>query len=265
MSHSPRFDNGKKVWVTFSDNKPERYTVKSSHFNPLIRIYQYSFKEVEFSCGEMNLRYKKTDKPLRMGDCIHDNYSAPITEMVRLDKDKGLVLQSEIIRNHDTKQFETIFFRPDDDFIDWILEYANGRIICDVGCGSATLLNDLADKGGRVFGIEPMWSLEQQQALVKKRINAGKGIINILSKDVQDCETFLKGMGNKCLLLFCRPCHSNYVEDALDIKHPDTEALYITIPENLELYDDLGKYKEIAVKINHKGWSADKEIVYSIK
>jgi len=158
-----------------------------------------------------------------------------------------------------------LFFRPDKDFKQWLIDYADGRIIVDVGCGTAILINDLADMGGKVMGIEPMFSSEDMTGLTKHRLSQGKGIINIMPRTVQECANLLQAIGGKALLLFCRPCHSDFVVDALDLKHPDTEALYITVPENLTKYNDLGDYKDSAVKLNHKGWSADREVVYSIK
>lgn len=43
--------------------------------------------------------------------------------------------------------------------------------------------------------------------LTKHRLDQGKGIINIMSKPVQECGNLLNAMGGKALLLFCRPCH----------------------------------------------------------
>jgi hypothetical protein len=261
MSHQPRFKG--KVWVTFSDNKPEQYTIKEAVFNALTRIYMYAFEGTDFRCGEMNLRKRKTDKKLTMGECIHDeDYidSGLLSEGISVEKG----MQSEGIHTF-SAGLGTLFFRPDKTFIKWLVEYANGRIICDIGCGTATLINDLADAGGMVFGIEPNWSAEDNQAMMVRRMNAGKNIINILPRKVQESKTFVANMGDKALLLFARPCHSNFVEDALSYKTDETEALYITVPENLTKYDDLGVFKSRAVKIQHKGWSADNEIVMSIR
>ena len=66
------------------------------------------------------------------------------------------------------------------------------------------------------------------------------------------------------LYIFARPCHSNFVEVSLDNLPKGIEALYITVPENLEKYDDLGKYKDKAKQIFLKGNSVDNEVIYSI-
>lgn len=261
--HAPRFENGKKVWVTFSDDKPVQYTIKKSHFQPMTRIYMYSFEETTICCGEMYLRYKKTDKKLRMGECIHDGAAAEIGYVEEgINNERGIM--SEGVRTW-SGNIGTIFFRPDKTFINWLVEYAAGRVIVEIGCGTADVLTQLADAGGKVFGIEPYWSMEDNAAMNFARLEAGKNIINISPTYVKDNERLLKEMGSKALMLICRPCHNGFVEDAIDLKHPDTEVLYITVPENWDKYDDLGKYKDDAVLVKHKGWSADDEKVWSVK
>lgn len=160
---------------------------------------------------------------------------------------------------------DCVFFKPDKTFIKWLVEYANGRIIIEVGCGAANTVIDLADAGAKVFGIEPNWTIEQNVALVKSRIEQEKNIINISPSYVQHNESLLKQIANKALIIICRPSHGNFVEDTIRIKHPDTEVLYITIPENWTLYNDLGAYRAKAVQIPHTGTSAENELVWSIK
>jgi len=268
-THAPRFNKGETVWLTFSDDKPEQKVIKESWFLDAIRIYKYSFEGTDISCGEMNLRRKLTDKKLTMTDCMHDEgNNSPAMNIL----DEGFSVNSPAPNGIQMEGIYTfsgglgnLFFRPDKAFKQWLIDYAAGRIIIDVGCGTATLINDLADMGAKVMGIEPMWSAEDMMGLTKHRLEQGKGIINIMPRTVQDCEQLLQAIGGKAIMLFCRPCHSNFVVEALDMKHPDTEVLYITVPENLTKYDDLGDYMDSAVKLDHKGWSADKEVVYSIK
>ena len=41
--------------------------------------------------------------------------------------------------------------------------------------------------------------------------------------------------------------------------------IILTVPENWDKYDDLGKFRGRATLIPHKGWSADGEKVWSVK
>lgn len=91
-----------------------------------------------------------------------------------------------------------------------------------------------------------------------------KGSFHVLPGTMEKYKSFLQ-MDKEILLIFARPCHSDWVEETLDMKNDKVEALYITLLENLENYDDLGKWRDKAVLLKHKGSSADKEVVYSIK
>ena len=149
------------------------------------------------------------------------------------------------------------FFQPDDELLESIVKYANGRVIFDVGFGSGDLMIELKNKGARVSGIEMFVEDEVSFNLTMN------GIAYMPGK-VQNYPGLIRNLKDKGLLLFARPCHSRFVEDCLDYKHSDTEALYITVPENLELYDDLGKYKKFAKQISLEGTSLDNEIIMSI-
>lgn len=82
---------------------------------------------------------------------------------------------------------------------------------------------------------------------------------NSMVKDI------IEKLGDNILMVIARPCHNDFVENALALKKEGAEALYITVPENLSLYNDLGKFKRRATKINHRGSSKENEIVLSIK
>lgn len=150
------------------------------------------------------------------------------------------------------------FFQPDDTLLESIVKYANGRIIFDVGFGSGDLMIELKNKGARVTGIELFQEMDTFQKLLEN------GIGSVLWGDVKRHEKLINCLGDKALLLFARPCHSDFVEFCLDVKDPKTEALYITVPENLNLYDDLGDYRDKAKRIILEGTSLDNEIIMSI-
>ncbi len=154
---------------------------------------------------------------------------------------------------------DTHFFRPDQKFLNWIKEYANGRLIIDVGCGDGHITKALRKLGCRIIGIDPFLSADDMS---RARM---KDDVNLLPFCIEDHPVFFVGHGNKVLLLFARPCHSSFVANTLEMKDADTEALYITVPENLDKYDDLGSFKNKAVLLQHEGTSKDNEIVHSIK
>lgn len=154
-----------------------------------------------------------------------------------------------------------LFFQPDNQMIDWLVKYANGRIMVDVGCGSGWLLKQLHKAGARCMGIEPMWNMEMSADWY---MSEGKNI-HVLNNTVEGCAAIIKGLSDKALILFCRPCHSDFVENGIDLMPKGVEALYITVHENLEKYDDLGSYRYSAVPVKHEGSSYDNEIVLSIK
>lgn len=156
------------------------------------------------------------------------------------------------------------FFQPDSAFIDWIVAYAAGRLIVDIGCGSALTTMRLQDAGGRACGIDPFYDMEAGSRMNMDRIMHDKEMVQVLPLKIEDCLALITDKGTKILMLFCRPCHSNFVINVLNLKDKETEALYITIPENLRLYNDLGSHEDRMVKIDHKGWSVEKEEVYSI-
>ncbi len=158
-----------------------------------------------------------------------------------------------------------LFFNPDKKFIKWLVKYANGRLIIDIGCGSGALCWQLALNGAKVMGVDPYYKIEDLMVINKKLMNAGIGTFNILPWQIEKCNNLIQKLGNNVLFLFARPCHSDFVENALTMRVPGTEGLYITVPRNLREYDDLGQYKKDAVLVLHEGKSVDNEVVYSIK
>lgn len=158
-----------------------------------------------------------------------------------------------------------LFFQPDDEMIQWLVNYANGRTIVDVGCGSGWLLKKLYDAGAKCIGIEPMWDIEMISCWRENNRKEGRDNIHVLPMSVQHCGSILNGLKDKALILFCRPCHSDFTEKGIELMNDESEALYITVHENLQKYDDLGSYRYSAVPVKHEGSSYDNEIVLSIK
>lgn len=162
---------------------------------------------------------------------------------------------------------QPIFFKPNTELVKWLIEYARDRIIIDAGCGEKFLLSQQLIKNGatRVVAIDPQ--IDFNAYMMWRQLNMDRRYISfhIMPKKIQDIPELIQNKYQEILLVFARPCHSNWVEESLNLKGENVEALYITVPQNIEEYDDLGVWKEKAVLLEHKGSSADKEVIYSIK
>lgn len=156
------------------------------------------------------------------------------------------------------------FFKPNEIFIEWLVGYANNRMIIDVGSGPGIVTASLLDAGARVCGLEPFADMRNLSDMNMKRMIAGKEVLHVFNRRIEQMPDLFVGRGNKVLLLFARPCHSYFVSNALDMKDANTEALYITVPQNLTRYNDLGEFQDKAVLLNHEGYSEDNEQVYSV-
>lgn len=256
----PRFKKGEKVWVDFGDSKPEQKTIEDM-YKPITGIWMYSFKGSSIACGENYLRRKLTDKKLTISECLGDG-DEHVTKFNTFAFKRGTpYLDSEANRKA-AEALNIIFFEPDMLFVEWLIKYAAGRLIIDIGCGCGHLMKMINARGGKVMGIEPNIDA---MSVMAERMASGQSMMHIMQQPVEDCGPFLKTLGEKALLIFARPCHSQFVENGIAVKHPKQEVLYITKPENLKQYNDLGKFKNKAKKIKHEGSSKDNEIVYSIK
>ena len=155
----------------------------------------------------------------------------------------------------------SIFFNPDQELIEWLIEYADGRIIIDIGAGThINLAKKIYDRGHkRIVAIEP--TLTHMEALNLKRDRPG---MHIMAEQLGESLSFLyqNSEYQKTLLIFARPCHSNFVENILDVKGSNVEALYISVERNQMSH--LGRYKASAKLLEHRGSSTDNELIYSI-
>lgn len=234
----------------------KKLIVKSVVDNPLIPVYQYTFEGTNIACA-VNLLSDYLGGP--NGMLSEDQKTDPKEDMDTIIN-TGSILQRTIVEQPEIRI--SVFFKPNLDFVDWIKEYANGRLIMDVGCGQGHLVRMLKRSGAKCFGIEPLF--DYGKYMHSKMIRGDIFDPNeIMPYDVTRAKSFIDNKADK-LLIFARPCHSTFVEEALDYLPSGQEALYITLSDNLENYNDLGKYKHLAIKLDHKGISEDSEVVYSI-
>jgi hypothetical protein len=149
------------------------------------------------------------------------------------------------------------FFIPDMELKQWIKEYAGDRFIVDIGAGTGEFALEMRDIGAKIMCIEPFYEVETYK-FIQKGVQWWPHI-------VEESESLIKNLKDKALFLFARPCHSTFVETSIDFMNDKAEALYITVPENIKKYRDLGKWDKNKKLLKHKGCSKDNEVIYSIK
>ena len=261
------FETKDRVYLDFSYGKKEKetkgpYRIKSIEFNQLSRVFMYSFYDTQIVVGENYVKQSMNDPARSINSAIFKlKHEIGIL-------DEGMLAGGKIacdgVRSFAGKM-ALLFWRPNRVFLQWIVDYAAGRMIIDIGCGTGFNTQHMLDMGARICGIDPYFSYEDYNNINMSRIQAQKPMLQIIPKAIEDVPELIRGKGDKIMLLFARPCHSDFVKNALDMCSSGTEALYITVPENLEKYNDLGRHKLRSQKIQHEGWSVDKEIVISIK
>lgn len=158
------------------------------------------------------------------------------------------------------------FFKPNTQLVKSILDYANGRLIIDAGCGKKfPLVKQLVAAGAKqILGVDKEIDMNGLMLFRMMNMEPEKSI-HILEGSIQSFKALYETDKKDVLLIFARPCHSTFVQETLRLKHPTIEALYITKPENLELYNDLGEFEDKAVKLELEGDSADNEVIFSIR
>ena len=157
-----------------------------------------------------------------------------------------------------------LFFRPDITMVKWLIEYSDGRFIIDIGCGTHMHLLKLLQGIGynKIMGIDP--AIDYTSYMKMRLLSNKDDYIHVLPWRIQERPTMIQEMGKDALLLFARPSNGGFVEDVLDFKAEGQEALYISKEENIDQYNDLGKYVEQAKIIEHKGTPEDDEKVWTI-
>lgn len=145
------------------------------------------------------------------------------------------------------------FFEPNKKMVQWLKAYIGNRLPVDVGCGDGYLLTLL----GKGVGIDPNFNGDRRKLLQRS--------VHILEQPIELSRDFLKPFGAKGIMIFARPCHSDFVENGIRIAPEGMEILYITKPENIAYYNDLGAYDNLKVLLKHEGKAKENEIVFSIR
>jgi len=257
-----RFKKGDTVYMGRGENL-KTLIVKAVHDNPMLPVYQYSFEGESFACGEQSIRADKYGEDLKIRDCYKNTREEVDKQINTIINTNAMVFNSAIDDGIKINDRAHIFFKPDMKMVKWLKEYANGRVIIDVGSGQGHLLRLLKVHGAQVLGLEPEFDYN---AYMTKKITCGEGFNpnEILPWSVQEAKGLISGMGNKAMLVFARPCHSDFVEAGIENMPIGMEALYITKPENIIKYKDLGRFDSIKKKLEHEGSGEENEVIYSI-
>lgn len=136
-----------------------------------------------------------------------------------------------------------IFCNINQELIEVIKKYADGRAIVDCGCGDGLLGYMMKDSDEHVLSID-IWPKES--ALIP----------TIMQMDAADFP-----FADPYMPVFIRPCHSMQFVDKVMRKHKDNvrNFLYISKPHNLEIDIDLDEFNAEQVE----DWTGDEgEKVY---
>lgn len=256
-------------------------------FREVFGTYQYSLSKTKggefcFACGEFSI-----EEAVNEEECNHDgdvmepdlsflgqvtNFDTQYNEAAAYANTTSAIMRQPIDgrdagidENVARLAGSSLFFRPDILFVKWLIKYAQGRTIIDVGAGQGHLVRMIKQFGGKSFGLEPNFDHNRFVRLGLQRWGDDFDMNEMLPWTIERASGLINQLGaEKAMLVFARPCHSDFVEVGIRNMPDGMEALYITVPENLERYEDLGIYKTKATQLDHDGVSEDNEVVLSI-
>jgi SAM-dependent methyltransferase len=142
------------------------------------------------------------------------------------------------------------FFDPTPAFARWLVAYAAGRPIIDVGCGDGRSLERLAGAGCRKFlGVDPA----ADGRLIRRFARRGVHVVPMEAERF----TLIGRPGH--LFVIARPCHSGFAGRVMAAAHAGSEVLYVGLPGNLGR-DVPGGFRAEAVPAPYCG----EEVVYRV-
>ena len=157
------------------------------------------------------------------------------------------------------------FFKPDTEFVKWLIELADNRIIFDVGCGNGHVMKELKRNGhNKLVGIDPFMEVMDLQQEFRLEF---KDHVHLLPYGIEEPlpQQMIRGCkGELGIGIICRPCHSYlFIQETYNLfKESNTPLYYIGLDSNIEQdLDDLDISYEI---IPHKGTSKENEKVYKL-
>lgn len=160
------------------------------------------------------------------------------------------------------------FFKPDSEFLDWIIQLIDNRMVFDIGCGNGHFLKELKRKDyHRIVGIDAHSDYYAFRNEVMEEFGAGNPI-QFIPDGIESsmAQNLIKG-ASKNVPVVCflnRPCHGFVlVSQAYQLcKENNIELIYIGLESNIDIdLDSMGIPYEI---LKHKGSSSDDEIVLKL-
>lgn len=182
-------------------------------------------KQVEERPNTLFIPYSKMTRDYQKiaADDAFGDFSPP--NLWRADKDNWETRPiQEALRQWEASKREaatcTTFFDPKPEFFPWLKKVAGELPVFDVGCGNGRLIRRLQHYGFKAAGADPLFDPKQHRDLANC----------VFPKEAERID-WLKRQA--MCVLFCRPCHSGFVEDVIQGLHPDSIVLYFSKPENL--------------------------------
>lgn len=128
------------------------------------------------------------------------------------------------------------FFEPTEEFIEWLIKYANGRPIADVGAGECQLADAIVAKNYPCVAIEPFGHIFYDD-LENTRYNY------LVPSFAHECKMLKE---TQMLLVCARPSHDGWVEEIPSYMNEASELLYIGLKKNIDVdfYDIQNMYSK---------------------
>jgi len=260
-----KYSKGEKVWVQYGNEEPEQRTISEIYTNR-IGIRMFCFEETgEIAIGECYVKKTINGKTKSISQLLDE---------VGVEEDVQIHFNTTTMGRNMFSKYSPItsqmaevytgssFFVPDYEMLMWLKDFIGDKVFVDIGCGNGNVISQLNVYGTKVIGIEPLFNYS---LYLKQCSLTGKNPLHIFPKQIEEMASFISGLqADKTIYAFCRPCHSEFVEAGIDIIPSGSEILYITVPENMTKYNDLGKYKYLAKQVVHEGSSEEKEVVFLI-
>lgn len=160
------------------------------------------------------------------------------------------------------------FFKPDSDFIDWLLKLIDNRMVFDIGCGNGHFLKELKRKDyHKIVGVDAYSDYHEFRESVWDEFGGGNPIQFIPDSILSDmAQNIIKGASRNvptvCFLI--RPCHDAILVSATyDLcKENNIDLYYIGLDSNIDI--DLTSVDIPFERILHEGTSEDNEIVLKL-
>lgn len=147
------------------------------------------------------------------------------------------------------------FFEPSPEFVPWLVQRYPTATFVDMGCGEGHLVRELlqhfeAETGvrGRALGVDlrALHEADLDGRIIigdaTERLGVGKAQYRVES-------SMLKTLLDP-VMLFCRPCHGDFVEYTLHVQQPP-RAVYIGRASKAQ--QDLGKFFEMFTAVEAPG------------